>query len=313
MMGENKTKNCKIVATYFGIRRHYPYDCDDTIETLKDSIKNEMEVDPGVDNLDIIFINHDCGVEKGNKFLQSIDGKKVFCGKIRVITRDWDEGKGTSLGSFDYAFQLLQDEYDYWFFQEDDYKLVKNNYYGNGVKMMKENPKIGFVGYDMGSTIYDVKHQEIWALRVAQVAFFIPILIWGYRKYLKRFNRIISDSIELIKRKKLYCAGGMMGLTTQKNLKMVLDKCGRLPHPKASNPQYKERFKHLPKTYKDYRMVLYYVKTFFYYNKYITWYFLYAILGEIEFTRIYYDLGLRIVSYPDYKQLIYSYKRKRFK
>ena len=263
-MGENKTKNCKIVATYFGIRRHYPYDCDDTIETLKDSIKNEMEVDPGVDNLDIIFINHDCGVEKGNKFLQSIDGKKVFCGKIRVITRDWDEGKG-------------------------------------------------FVGYDMVSTIYDVKHQEIWALRVAQVAFFIPILIWGYRKYLKRFNRIISDSIELIKRKKLYCAGGMMGLTTQKNLKMVLDKCGRLPHPKASNPQYKERFKHLPKTYKDYRMVLYYVKTFFYYNKYITWYFLYAILGEIEFTRIYYDLGLRIVSYPDYKQLIYSYKRKRFK
>ena len=58
---------------------------------------------------------------------------------------------------------------------------------------------------------------------------------------------------------------------------------------------------------------MYYFKTFFYYNRYITGYFLYAILGELEFSRVYYDFGLRIEAFPDYKKLIYSYKRKGFK
>ena len=53
--------------------------------------------------------------------------------------------------------------------------------------------------------------------------------------------------------------------------------------------------------------------TFFYYNRYITGYFLYAILGEIEFTRVYYDFGKRIEIFPQYKELIYSYKTKTFK
>ena len=308
MMEENKIKNCKVIATYFGIRRHYPYDCKDTIEVLKDSIQNEIELDPGVDNLDVILVNHDCGDEKGNQFLQSIDGKETFCGKIRVISREWDEGRGISLGSFDYAFKQLQDEYTYWFFQEDDYKLVKPNYYGNGVKMIEENSKVGFVGYDMGATIYTVKHQQYLDLKIGQIIFYIPILIWGYGKYLKRFNYAVKEGIKLIKEYKLYYAGGMMGLTSQINLKMVVDKYGRLPHPRVPNPQHKKKFKNIPKT-----SIWYYFKTFFLYNRYITGYFLYAILGELEFTRVYYELGKGIVAYPDYKKLIYSYKRNKFK
>ena len=307
MMVENKIRNCKVISTYFGVRRHYPYDYNDTIQVLKDSIQNEIELDPGVDNLDVILINHDCGVEPGNKFLKSIDGKEIFCGKIRVISREWDEGKGISLGSFDYAFKKLQDQYDYWFFQEDDYKLVKPNYYGNGVKMLQHNPNIGFVGYDMK------KKESAFSLRIAQIIFYLPILIWGYRKYLKRYNRIIKEAIYLIKRNKIVCAGGMMGLTTNNNLKRVVDKCGRLPHPKIPNHQHKKRFKKIPKIYKDHRIFYYYLKTFFYYNRYVTGYFLYAILGEIEFSRIYYDLGLGLQSYPDDKKLIYSYKSKKYK
>ena len=107
----NKIKNCKVIATYFGVRRHYPYDCNDTIKVLQDSIINEKELDPGVKNLDIIIVNHDCGNEEGKRFLQSINNTKVFCGKIRVIHRDWDEGKGISLGSFDYAFKYFQNDY----------------------------------------------------------------------------------------------------------------------------------------------------------------------------------------------------------
>ena len=304
----SKIKNCKVIATYFGTRRHYPYDYKDTIRVLVDSIQNEIELDPGVKHLDVILVNHDCGVEEGNEFLKSIDGKEIFCGRVRVITREWDEGKGISLGSFDYAFKKLQDEYDHWFFQEDDYKLVKPNYYGKGVRILKENPLVGFLGYDMGATIYTLKHQEHFDLRIAQFVFYIPIIIWGYRRYLKRFNKAIKEAIYLIKSNKLYYAGGMMGLTTKENLKMVLNKCGRLPHPRVPNHQYKEKFKVYPKT-----SVGYYLKTFFNYNRYITGYFLYAILGELEFTRVYYDLGLRIEAYPDYKKLIYSYKRKKLK
>ena len=99
-----------------------------------------------------------------------------------------------------------------------------------------------------------------------------------------------------------------MGLTTQTNLKMVLTKYGRLPHPKLPNPQHTERFKDIPKT-----SIWYYIKTFFLYNRYITGYFLYAILGEIEFSRVYYEFGKSIAAYPDSKKLIYSYKTNKFK
>ena len=307
MTGESKIKNCKVIATYFGTRRHYPHNYKDTIDVLKDSIVNEKELDPGVTNLDVIIVNHDCGNKEGKKFLNSINNTKTFCGRIRVLHRDWEEGKGISLGSFDHAFKHYQDEYDYWFFQEDDYKLVKKGYYGKGVEMFK-NPLIGFIGYDMGATLYALKNKDYFDLRIAQFVFYLPIIIWGYSRYLKRFNRAIKEAITLMKQNKLYYAGGMMGLTTQKNLKKVLEKHGRLPHPRVPNPQHKQKFKQFPKN-----TIMYYFKTFFYYNRYITGYFLYAILGELEFSRVYYDFGLRIEAFPDYKKLIYSYKRKGFK
>ena len=58
-MEESKTKNCKVIATYFGTRRHHPHNYEGTIEVLKDSIKNEVELDPGVNHLDIIIVNHE--------------------------------------------------------------------------------------------------------------------------------------------------------------------------------------------------------------------------------------------------------------
>ena len=115
----------------------------------------------------------------------------------------------------------------------------------------------------MGATIYVVKNKKNLELRFAQFIFYLPILFWGYGKYLKRFNRTINESVQLIKRNKLYYAGGMMGLTTQKNLKMILEKHGRLPHPRVPMKQHKEKFKNLQEG-----TLPYYIKTFFYYNKY---------------------------------------------
>ena len=130
-------KNCKIIAVYFGVRRTYPHTYIDTIKILKDSIKNEIELDPGVDNLDTIFVNHDCGIKKANDyFLDSFDGVTTFAGRIRVLHRPWGNGAGMSPGSIDYGFKKLKDDYDYWFFQEDDYKVVKKDYYKKGVEIL---------------------------------------------------------------------------------------------------------------------------------------------------------------------------------
>ena len=93
-----KEKNCKVVSTYFGVRHNYPYNGNDTINMLKDFIKNEKNLDPGVDNLDIIFINHDCGETQGKEFLNTMNGTSTYCGKIRVFHREWNGGAGISLG-----------------------------------------------------------------------------------------------------------------------------------------------------------------------------------------------------------------------
>ena len=41
-------KNCKIISVYFGDRQRYPYTYKDSIEVLKDVVKNEISLNPGV-------------------------------------------------------------------------------------------------------------------------------------------------------------------------------------------------------------------------------------------------------------------------
>ena len=86
---------------------------------------------------------------KGNDFLNELDGEKIHNGTIKILHRPWEEGKGISLSSFNYAFELLNNTYDYWFFQEDDYKLMHNNYYKKGIKLLEEEKKVAYIGYDM--------------------------------------------------------------------------------------------------------------------------------------------------------------------
>ena len=64
--------NCKIISVYFGKRRMYPYTSKNSIKVLKDVIKNEILLNPGVKQLDTILVNHNCGDEAGNKYLDSL-------------------------------------------------------------------------------------------------------------------------------------------------------------------------------------------------------------------------------------------------
>ena len=292
-------RNCKIIATYFGVRRYYPTYVDETIEMLKDLVDNEKSLDPGVNNLDVIFVNHDCGVTKGNEFLDSLNGKKVYCGTIKVIHRPYNGGEGVSLGSLDYGFKELRGQYDYWFLQEDDYKILQPKYYSKGLEVLEKDKEIAFVGYDMYTVVkgmcgeLGLKH-----LRIIKWTFILPMILVGYWRYLKPYLKSINKTKEVIKKDKIPFCGGMMGLTRTKFLSEVVDKFGKLPYPPVLCPPYDVT------TNKN---------SLFRRTKYQMWWTLFAILGEIEFTRIYIDLGYKIIQYPHPENLVYSYKKKIIK
>ena len=71
------SRNCKVISVYFGTRRRYPYNSKDAIDVMTDVMEHERTMDPGVDNLDVILVNHDCGSIEGNNYLESINGTEV--------------------------------------------------------------------------------------------------------------------------------------------------------------------------------------------------------------------------------------------
>ena len=293
----NNSRCCKIVATYFGVRRFYPQNEDNTIEMLKDFVEHEKTLDPGVSTLDVIFINHNCGSIKGNKFLDSLDGEEIYSGKIQVLHRPWDEGKGASLGSFDYGFKLLKNNYDYWFFQEDDYKVVHQKYYLKGVNILEENVKTAFVGYDMYFWEKN-KKRLITLINLIIIIFTLPIIIFGYWKQIPAFLRTLKKTKLLVKKGKIPFCDGMMGVTKTKYLNEMVEKYGKLPHPNIeynNNQKLHQKMNIIGKFRQNIKFVLF------------------CVLGEIEFTRAYNDLGYNIRGYGNLKELVFSYKKNKFK
>ena len=301
-------KNCKVVSTYFGERHNYPYNSEGTIEMLNDFIKHETNMDPGVNNLDIVFVNHNCNNKEGNDFINSLDGTNVYCGNIRVIHRPWDNGGGVSMASFDYAFKELGDEYDYWFFQEDDYKIMRPGYYSVGVELLDSDKRVGFIGYDTT----EPNKGTITTLKIMKVVA-KPFIRWcGYSKYIKKHDEVINSAITILRGGNIPNSEGGMGLTHQKYLKEVIRYNDELPHHMIPNPRHDKEFIRYEgdetpgyTTFKPWK--------FFKYHRYFVWYWLHAILGEIDFTRVYYDVGYEIMGYPNQGNMIYSYKigRKR--
>jgi len=306
-------KCCKIVTTYFGNRRYYPQNEDNTIEMLKDFVTHEKTIDPGVENLDVIFINHNCGNLKGNKFLDSLDGEKTYNGTIRIMHRPWDKGKGVCLGSFDYGVKLLKDQYEYIFLQEDDYKIMHPGYYGEGIKILEKDKKTAFVGYDMyfWDNIFEgiplettFKKNEkkrnglILEINTIKWMFTPLIFIFGYWGYIIPFLKTIKKIKVLVEKGEIPFCSGMMGLTKPKFLTEVLKIKGQLPFPQID---YNENQKPHQKRGKIGKL------------KQNVKFVLLCVLGEMEFTRIYTDFGYNIKSYSNLNELIFSYKKNKFK
>ena len=285
-----------------GHRNRYPTNSIDTIEITKDYVEHEKNTNPGVDNLDIIIVNHDCGNELGNSYLDSLDGMGVYCGKIRVINRPWDKGVGMSVASHDYAVKQLKGQYDYWFFQEDDYKICLEGYYGDGVKILNKNKHVGFVSYDGPYTNNNIK--EDWLnIYLVRVVFFL----WGLNKYYSKYISIIRSCNDISEKGYIPYADGGLGITTTKIIDKVIKYNGSLPHHEGEQPKYYDC--NLNGGCNKIKRMYYSIKNIPYY----LWYWLNFVLGEMGFTRIYYDVGLKIIQHPTVDGKIYSYSAGEFK
>jgi hypothetical protein len=176
LKNQNKEKNCKVIATYFGPRRtninfHNESVKDGsipkvsgseaTINAIVDLIKHERAVDSGV-FMDTIIVNHDISeimnISKAKELLDSIDGTPTKNGVIKVLNRPWDNGIGGSFGSFNHVYQELKEIYDYWFFTEDNVIQTKDGYFGTCIDQLKGDDSIGFICGYRYTTVEGNKH-----------------------------------------------------------------------------------------------------------------------------------------------------------
>lgn len=137
-------KVAKVLAFYFGDRRHYPKNKEGVIDLFKTQIKTHQTLNPGV-NMDLIIVNHDTQDQDVYDLLNEYDGQDVSTGKIKVIHRP-RISSDLSFGSYKYAFHLFQNEYDYWFFSEDDILPLTNGVVPELINILNSNEDVGFVG-----------------------------------------------------------------------------------------------------------------------------------------------------------------------
>lgn len=146
-MEYNKNPNrkvAKVLAFYFGDRRHYPHNKAGVLDLLELQVEAHRNHNPGI-AMDLLIVNHDTEDEEVYKALEQYDNQKVATGVIRVIHRP-RISRDLSFGSYKYAFHLLQNEYDYWFFSEDDLIPASDGLVVEMVDILDADEIVGFVG-----------------------------------------------------------------------------------------------------------------------------------------------------------------------
>jgi uncharacterized protein YneR len=215
-------KNCLVVATYFGPRRTYPKAEEQTIEYLNKYLKFLIKLDSGTDS-DIIITNHQHSedsniLKKSLDYLSKWDNTKTKNGFLKVVSRPWENGIGASHKSFDYAFNLFKDDYEYWYFQEDDLPIVCSNYFSNCINQLDSDPELAFIctnaNYFGGLTLTGSKH----FLTKEQYKISKP--------FIEDKNRNLA---KIIHPYNIHCHGGN-GVTHKKYLKEIIDHHGSLPY-----------------------------------------------------------------------------------
>ena len=143
-------KACMIVSVWFGKRSklfNSPERAPDQLNFFRDVFMDHaVRVDPGVDMDLVIVMNQDKKFPQGYSYVASLDGTDINRGKVRTIERRNSEGKG--FDGFAHGFDVVQDEYDYFLFCEDDVVFFLDDYYRMGIETFEKNqPIAACVGY----------------------------------------------------------------------------------------------------------------------------------------------------------------------
>jgi hypothetical protein len=148
----NMIKTCKVYCTYFDNRRpdvtNNPTNAQEVLAVFRNNIENDKTLDCGVENMDIIIINNYPKVinKECDDYLKSLNNSITPYGKIVVHER---ENVGASMGAYSYAFDIYGDEYDYWFFCEDDVKVIYPEYFKMIINEFEGDDKLGFLALNL--------------------------------------------------------------------------------------------------------------------------------------------------------------------
>jgi hypothetical protein len=142
------TSLCGSPMGYFSHSQNFTTN-ESIIDLIKFTLEIESQCNPG-EVVDIVIVNNDSGWQEGIQFLNSLDGKSLGLGKIRVLNR---KNIGRSFGGYNHAFKMLRSEYDYFIFTEDDIIISRDGYASKGIQFFNQTRNCGFVAYQSISSI----------------------------------------------------------------------------------------------------------------------------------------------------------------
>jgi len=107
------------------------------------TLEVESSVNPGCWT-DLIIVNSRTGWTYGDRYLDTLHGKRLRHGTVQVMHR---ENVGISFGSYNHAFAVLGSEYDYYLFTEDDVLINGDHYAERGIDKFVRTRNCGFVAF----------------------------------------------------------------------------------------------------------------------------------------------------------------------
>lgn len=136
-------KAVQVMATYFGARRHYPYNEEGVRDLIAKQVEWHKTFDLGYPT-DLVIVNHDIELEGVREFLDQYEGTQLYNGVVRIIHRPFFE-PDISYASYKYAFAKLKGEYDYWYFNEDDVIIQHPHLIKDMIDLLEGDESLGFI------------------------------------------------------------------------------------------------------------------------------------------------------------------------
>src|SRR4030095_2137323 len=137
-----RDNSVKVIPIWLGERRKWDRDfVKESVDLVRVVIDREINLDKGIPCDTLIVITRPYNESTCAKTIHTrewvlgLDGKQTTNGVIKVVER---ENIGISYGAFSHMFDLYKDDYDFWFFNEDDYIIVAENYMRNDYEQFRE-------------------------------------------------------------------------------------------------------------------------------------------------------------------------------